>query len=146
LEDIENSLQAMGWEKPIDLSTQAVMYYLKPEPTFDELPLIPQSHNGKRESLVLYKLGENENQRYVLQLWKSSFSLIDSNNTLWLGALTHRTLSIHEQWIRYPQIFIDDSIQAEFLQPFDQVWNVKQVRRVSMQNVYLLSGKKNDEK
>jgi len=146
LQDIEKSLREMGWEKPVDLSTQAIMYYLKPEPTFDELPLIPQSHNGKRESLVLYKRGENENQRYVLQLWKSSFRLIDSNSTLWLGALTHRTLSINEKWIRYPQIFIDDSIQTELFQPLDQAWNIKQMKRLSKQDVYLLSEKKNDEK
>ncbi len=146
LEDIDKSLRETGWEKPVDLSTQAIMYYLKPEPTFAELPLIPQSHNGKRESLVLNKLGENENQRYILQLWKSSFSLIDSSSTLWIGALTLRTLSMQEKWIRYPQIFIDDSIHTELLQPLGQTWNVKQMKRVSNQDVYLLSEKKNDEK
>jgi len=88
LEAITQSLKSQGWEAPIDLTTQAIMYYLKPEPTFSELPLIPQSHNGKREVLVLYKATEDSNQHYVLQLWKAPVSLSDVRGELWVGSLT----------------------------------------------------------
>jgi len=136
LQAIEQTLIDVGWGKPVDLSTQAILYYLKPEPSFTELPLIPQSHMGRQEALVLYKETEDVNVRHVLQLWRSGYSV--SGKPMWVGSVTTRTLSIQKIWVRFPQISLDESFSAKLLQ-LQSSWRVDKRKRASGQNLYLVS-------
>jgi membrane-associated phospholipid phosphatase len=90
IQQIRKSLLAQGWQDPMAVTARTAMYWFAPDVTLARLPVLPQVHNGHRETLLLV-LNKKE-QHLVLRLWPSSTRLTSDNSPLWLGTVTNLRL------------------------------------------------------
>ena len=90
IKQIRNRLLAQGWHHPLAVTARTAMHWFAPDATLASLPVLPQVHNGRRESLLLV-LNE-EDTHLVLRLWPSSTRLTSDDRPLWLGTVTNLRL------------------------------------------------------
>ena len=88
LETLERVLKKAGWHRPPGLSAATALLWLTPEPALDQLPVLPQVHDGAFESLRLLQHFEHEGCFCVLRLWPARLVLSDPHETLWLGLVS----------------------------------------------------------
>src|SRR5690606_40467164 len=79
---------------------------LDADATPENLPLLPASHNGRPDALVMSRPGSDANSRHVLRLWPSRLQLSDSDAPIWQGTIAamrfeHR-LSLFSIWLFDP--------------------------------------------
>ncbi len=81
---LELLLNPKGWTKAHSLTWGNVLKFLSPNLPINELPLLPQLHDGRHESLALIKTMPDA--RYlVLRLWPAYVQLQPGDKPLWLG-------------------------------------------------------------
>ena len=114
LESIKKVLSEQGWQEPVVLSVRSALYWLTPEPTLAELPLLPQAHNGRHEMLsMVYRY--NDAEQLVLRLWSADALFTGASAApLWLGNVSRQ--NIHESLglLSLPQT------QPNFIKPRSQ--------------------------
>ncbi len=87
LTQIESVLETKGWSKATALTWGNLLKFLSPDLPLQELPLLPQVHDGRHESLAMIKTLPDH--RYlVLRLWPAFVQLQPTNQPLWLGSVT----------------------------------------------------------
>lgn len=86
LKTLRAKLQAQGWQEPIPVTVRTAMYWFAPDASLATVPVLPQIHNGRRESLLLVLTVDT--QQLVLRLWSSSTQLTPGDRPLWLGTIT----------------------------------------------------------
>ena len=79
---IAQSLQTHGWEIAPAFSFASSLLWLAPQPEAQQLPILPQAHNGHHESLLMKKQ-INENV-WVLRLWQSQY-VTEKQQTIFIG-------------------------------------------------------------
>ena len=93
--DLRRVLGAQGWHEPVALNLGAVLRWLAPAATLEELPVLPQVHAGRDEALrMIYPLPATQQgpRQLVLRLWKSDVILDTSGNPLWVGNVSFQKL------------------------------------------------------
>ncbi len=85
---LERALGAQGWRRPLNLADGGWLRWLSSAPAI-ELPVVPQVHAGRNESLLLIRQGRDEEELWVLRLWASGVKKVWIGN---LGTLKVRTL------------------------------------------------------
>lgn len=83
LETLASALAGAGWVKPPPLDGVNWLRWLGDVP-LEELPLLPQVHDGRYESLLLVKPTQ-DGRLFTLRLWDSSVRLEPDGHTLWIG-------------------------------------------------------------
>lgn len=95
LASLRAKLLAQGWREPVPLSATTALRWLLPAPRLTELPVLPQVHDGRHESLLM--LGPLEeggaqgqptidnNRQLVFRLWLSDIVLDPGAAPLWVG-------------------------------------------------------------
>jgi len=86
LEPFIAAMSARGWQPADRLAWSNAMKLLSPSLPLSELPVVPQVHDGRHETLTLIK-DEGQKQRMVLRLWVSHCG-IDGGIPVWIGTLT----------------------------------------------------------
>ncbi|MCK5639152.1 MAG: VTT domain-containing protein, partial [Gammaproteobacteria bacterium] len=85
LEQLQSTLKTRGWRAAPALTASSWMQWFGRDVDIKRLPVLPQVHEGRNESLLLvYPVPETQ-QLYALRLWSAPVSLQPDNNTLWLG-------------------------------------------------------------
>lgn len=110
---VRHALLAKGWTEPLALSAQTALRWLLPAPPLKDLPILPQPHNGRYESLRLVLRGRTgmvEGEQLVLRLWTTSVQLDPDRVPLWVGTVTRQRLR-HLPLMRFP------TTVAEYEQP-----------------------------
>lgn len=87
IQQIRKRLLALGWQGPMAVTARTAMYWFAPDATLARLPVLPQVHNGHRETLLLVL--NDKAQHLVLRLWPSNTRLMPDNSPLWLGTVTN---------------------------------------------------------
>jgi membrane protein DedA with SNARE-associated domain/membrane-associated phospholipid phosphatase len=95
LASLRETLRAKGWRKPVPLSPTTALRWLLPRSGLAELPMLPQVHDGREESLLLLgpppvnrspgRTGIDQNGPLVLRLWNSGVVLDPDAVPLWVG-------------------------------------------------------------
>lgn len=98
LVSLHEKLRAQGWRDPVPLSTTTALRWLLPAPSLTELPVLPQVHNGRHESLLMLgpseesraqrKITIDKNQQLVLRLWRSGIVLDPDAVPIWIGSVS----------------------------------------------------------
>ncbi|HIP53074.1 MAG TPA: phosphatase PAP2 family protein, partial [Chromatiales bacterium] len=83
LRELKLELRSQGWYPAERLGWGNALRLLSPSLPFDHLPVFPQVHDGRHESLILEKRRNGE--RLVLRLWQSGFRLEAPSAPLWIG-------------------------------------------------------------
>ncbi|MDX1698306.1 MAG: LssY C-terminal domain-containing protein, partial [Thiohalobacterales bacterium] len=97
LEALRAALTAQGWRTPAAFDPVSAMNWLAPEPVIDDMPVLPEVHDGRHEELLMIApRPAGEATLTVLRLWPSGLELAEANTPLWLGKVT--------------QLFVDDRV------------------------------------
>ena len=100
-----------GWHPPIPLTFTSGLLWLTPNPELNQLPILPQVHEGRHSSLLLVKETGSPDQLLVLRLWPTGAILSHSKLKVWIGNITYLRL-IH-RW----DLFVYPRTELEFNQP-----------------------------
>ena len=84
LADIRTSLERQGWQAVPPFTAASVLRWLVPNPHIDQLPVLPQVHDGEHGALVMTHPVSVEEQ-WVLRLWPAHVRLEPGAQPLWLG-------------------------------------------------------------
>jgi undecaprenyl-diphosphatase len=87
LTTLTTHLQANGWQPADMLAWGNLLRLLSPSLPLQQLPVLPQVHDGRHERVVLEK-HLADGGRLVLRIWSSPFQLAPGNRTLWLGTIS----------------------------------------------------------
>lgn len=90
IQKLRQRLLAQGWQTPSAVTASSAMHWFTPDPTLQELPVLPQIHNGHREALLLVL--HQDARQLVLRLWPSTLRLMPGDTPLWLGTITNLRL------------------------------------------------------
>lgn len=103
-------LQEAGWISVPRGDWRGLLMMLDEDAKPATLPIMPATHEGHAEALLMMRAGENPNVRLVLRLWPAPYALIDGDQPLWLG--TAQTLKFSERgdsFVRYWAAQADES-------------------------------------
>lgn len=104
-------LSSDGWREPVDFTIKSGLLLLKPGPSLEELPILPQAHNGRHESLVLVKPQRDPEKEWVLRLWSSGLKSQVPELPLWLGTVAVLSLQKPLGLVYLPRM------EADFITP-----------------------------
>jgi undecaprenyl-diphosphatase len=111
LTEIRERLSARGWREPLSLSPRTALRYLMPSPTLADLPLLPQLHDGRYESLLMVHEPSVAGGKWlVLHLWSTGVRLEPGRTPVWIGTLAW--LSIERLPLLAFPVTADDFDQA----------------------------------
>jgi len=98
LASLRAKLRAQGWREPVPLSATTTLRWLLPAPRLAELPVLPQVHDGRHESLLMLgpleesrgqgQTNIDQNRQLVLRLWMSGIVLDPDKVPLWVGNIS----------------------------------------------------------
>jgi membrane protein DedA with SNARE-associated domain/membrane-associated phospholipid phosphatase len=100
-EDLKTALVPDGWRAAEVLHWGNALLLLSPSLPLGELPVIPQVHDGRHESLVLTQ-DASDGTRWVLRLWPTRFRLTEGQ-PLWLGNITRQHKEVILDLIALPR-------------------------------------------
>lgn len=91
LRDIKRQLEARGWHVAQGLTAAHAMMSLMPEPTADQLPVLPKIHNGRHEALTMSRIstGPAGGKNLLLRLWPADLVLSDRDLPVWVGYVAY---------------------------------------------------------
>ena len=117
LDVLRTELAGRGWEPATSLDWRSALKLLSPSLPLEELPVVPQVHQGRHESLVLVK-DAPAGDRLVLRLWPTSYRL-DGKSPLWIGNVTRQRKRTILGLLSIPITDIDthtplESVQGDF--------------------------------
>ena len=115
LEGLKQKLIQKGWQQANDLHWDDTLKLLSPSLSLQALPVLPQVHDGRHESLTMIK-PTTDDRRLVLRLWSSNTLLLPSQTTLWVGSVTlqHHTHTL--TLLHYAETSVD------FLTPMEALY------------------------
>ncbi|MDO9371160.1 MAG: VTT domain-containing protein [Gammaproteobacteria bacterium] len=91
--ELRRYLAARGWYDPVDLELKTLLVWLTPNPVLAELPVLPQVHDGRHESLLMVHGLPGQERQLVLRLWTADARAADGNTPLWVGNVTRHRVS-----------------------------------------------------
>ena len=111
LEALQASLEPKGWQPAEIVSPGSILKLLSPKLELDQLPLLPQVHDGRHESLALVKDTE-EGKRYIIRLWPAHIELTPGQHLLWIGNVSELKKGLVMDLFTYPET--SDEFSAAF--------------------------------
>ena len=114
LDELADSLESDGWQRATAFRWGDLVRYLAPGVALQELPILPQVHDGRHESLILLR-NTSEGDRFVLRLWATDVSIDPGGRPLWIGNVTEQTLESATQFITYAATMDETSGALEAL-------------------------------
>jgi membrane protein DedA with SNARE-associated domain/membrane-associated phospholipid phosphatase len=88
LPGFEQLLLERGWQRPEKVNGVSWLKWLNRESTIIDLPVLPQVHDGRNESLLLVRKLDDPKQMAALRLWQTDIRLQPGNTLLWIGNVT----------------------------------------------------------
>ncbi|MEN8167485.1 MAG: VTT domain-containing protein [Pseudomonadota bacterium] len=101
LAQLASHLQDRGWQPAKQLGWGNLLRLLSPSLPLQQLPVLPQVHDGRHEQLALER-HLPDGGRLVLRLWRSPFQLDRSNKPIWLGSISSQHKTVVLNLLSYP--------------------------------------------
>lgn len=105
LPPLRKYLLSEGWREAPALTPRTALRWLLPNPSLDQLPLLPQLHDGQYESLLLVRTGEpatHPGNQIVLRLWPTNVKLQPGNAPVWVGTIDWQRIR-HLPLVSFPR-------------------------------------------
>jgi undecaprenyl-diphosphatase len=86
LDTLREILAKRGWRTAAAIDPVSAMNWLAPEPVIDDMPVLPEVHDGEHQSLLMIApRAVGDELLTVVRLWPSGRQLADSDEPIWLG-------------------------------------------------------------
>jgi len=118
-------LQTAGWAPQPRGDWRGLLLMLDEEVTATTLPIMPATHEGHAEALLMVRAGEAPGERLVLRLWPAPYALADEDEPLWLG--TAQVLTFSERGDGFVRYW---AAQADYMPAHAQVASATAALRV----------------
>ncbi len=128
LEQIRQQLQARGWQVPPAPSARSALYWFVPGVPLQQLPVLPQVHDGRHERLVLTHQ-DGAQLQWVLRLWPSNVRLQPGASPLWIGTLSAQFVRRRFGLVSFPVTSSEFNRPRAALTQDLQGWDWREVRR-----------------
>jgi len=103
LQDLRTLLQQSGWQEPPPLTASSSLRWLMAEPDMQDLPMLPQVHDGRNEVLLLVHPLPGSNKEFLaLRFWAADV-LLDNSVPLWLGTLSRMAVRRYLNLVTLPR-------------------------------------------
>ncbi len=89
LEQLQATLTDRGWTRAQELSWGSILKLLSPDLPLQQLPLLPQVHDGRHEALAMTK-PLTDDKLLVLRLWPAFVRIEPGSQPLWIGNATEQ--------------------------------------------------------
>ncbi|MBL8260506.1 MAG: VTT domain-containing protein [Candidatus Competibacteraceae bacterium] len=86
--ELEKRLQAAGWERPPPADLRSLLLCLSPEATLQELPVLPQMHEGREDDLQMVRYADNGTARWLVRFWDVGVRLQEGKRPVWVGSIS----------------------------------------------------------
>jgi membrane protein DedA with SNARE-associated domain/membrane-associated phospholipid phosphatase len=111
LDDLRARLLLGGWEDYDTGGWTGLLQTLDKRASPDELPILPATHEGRAEALVMVRRGDDRGSMEVLRLWAGPVRLVPGDLPVWIGTaqelrFTER-LDFVSYWAAQP---VDDAL------------------------------------
>lgn len=113
LKFLQHKLETKGWRQAPMLDWNNSLMLLSPSLSLNELPVLPQVHDGQHEAMTMIR-PYLDNSRLVLRLWSANTILSDQSK-LWLGNVSLQKQTILLNLLTFPET------QPDFEIPFRQL-------------------------
>lgn len=117
-----------GWQRPVPVSPVTALQWFNLRTGLSRLPVLPQVHAGRHETLLLTHPADNANHQWVLRLWPANLRLGDTGQPVWIGSASRQVLTRSLGILAYPttgDAFMEPmAILQEDLEGLD--WRVRQ--------------------
>ncbi len=113
---LETRLVDAGWVPAADNPDTHLLNWLAPSPAISTLPILPQVHQGRNQSLLLEKTFE-KNRLIVIRLWPTGTTIQPAGTALWVGNVSFLTINHSLPLISYLQTAMD------FTTPLKLLWH-----------------------
>ena len=85
LDTLRRLLESRGWRPPTGLGAAGFLNLLTPEPSIEQLPILPQVHDGLHPDLVMVTDPPHAAGLTVLRLWPTRVQFANGDTPVWLG-------------------------------------------------------------
>lgn len=82
---LRDQLAAAGWQALPEADWRGLLMMLDDEANPDTLPVLPSTHDGHAEVLLLARPGKRQGELWVLRLWPAPYAIDGPASPLWLG-------------------------------------------------------------
>lgn len=90
---IRAALAADGWREPLPPSARNALRWLLPAPELADLPLLPEVHDGRYESIrMIHRAAPGGGSPVALRLWAMNVRLEPGGVPLWVGSVARLRL------------------------------------------------------
>jgi len=124
LATLRGRLDAAGWDSAPPPSWGALLRSLDKDAHADTLPLLPASHNGRGDALLMSRKSNADGSRDVLHLWPAPLRLQPGDTPVWQGTVAtltlERRLGLLSLWRMEPQQAAAQDALAEALRDMEQ--------------------------
>ncbi len=93
LAPLRQQLEAAGWYGPMRADALNWLNWLSSQMPIHQLPVMPQVHDGRNESLLLVRKSGDTDTLFALRLWRTDITLQPGNRPLWTGNVSTLHLS-----------------------------------------------------
>ena len=102
LPTLSTALRTAGWAPLPQADWRGLLMMLDDDATATTLPIMPATHEGHSETLLMAREGASPDERLVLRLWPAPYALGEGDEPLWLGtAQTLRFATRADGFVRY---------------------------------------------
>lgn len=98
--EIRQLLTSQGWREPPAFGLHSLLSMLIPDAPIAELPVFPQLHGGREESLLMVR--NTGNTRLVLRLWDDDIIITPTKRPLFLGCLEEQHTKKFGRLLSFP--------------------------------------------
>ena len=116
LDGLRARLLLEGWENYETGGWHGLLQTLDKDARPDTLPVLPATHEGRAEALVMVRPGSAADRLEVLRLWQAPVALQPGDQPLWIGAVQELRFTQRLDFFRYWQAQPGENALLEGLQ------------------------------
>ncbi len=129
LEQLRTVLEKRGWQAPEKSAMKHLADLFNSNTPLTEMPILPQTHRGQAQQLLLARHLPGQARILTLRLWKSTYVNPQEDAALWIGSASSLVLEDRFKLLRFLRT------DSDFNSPLQQLavdlgsLNIRQVQR-----------------
>ena len=129
LAQLRAALEPHGWRAPPNAGVVRLMDLFNSEADIEDMPILPQLHQGRPQRLLLTRYRPGENHIATLRLWESGYFNPREHTTLWIGSASSLVIEDRFRLLRFLRTDTDFNTPLQQLVADLDGFDIRQVQR-----------------